>query len=214
VNADDGRVIVRTGTGNGVTVHRVLRYEKARPKPTESLSNGTLTFENNCRQCRIDYELTVPATVAVRARTGSGHIEVSGVASADVGSDSGSIAVMNVAKGLSAHTDSGSIKLENVSGDLDTSTDSGSIHGRAVSASTVRASSDSGGIKLEFAKAPTTVRATNDSGSVSFALPGGPYHVDVATDSGGKHVTVPFSSDSKLELYVRTDSGGVTLIPA
>ena len=189
VNAGDGHVVVSPGGGDGVTVHRVVHYQSGTPHPSQRLTNGTLTFSSGCSRCRVDYDLTVPASVRVRVRTDSGRIDVSDVAGADVGSDSGSVTVRRVASGVSARSDSGGIRITDVAaGALRANTDSGSIRASGLATPTVTASSDSGGIHLGFTSAPTDVRASADSGSLHLTVPTGRYDVTVHTDSGSPHV--------------------------
>ncbi|HEY0542747.1 MAG TPA: DUF4097 family beta strand repeat-containing protein [Actinoallomurus sp.] len=214
VEADAGHVIVRTGAGDGVTIHRVVRYQSGTPHPGQRLSNGTLTFTKGCARCRVDYDLTVPASVSVRARTDSGRIDVVGVKAADLGSDSGSVTVRHIATGVSAHSDSGSLTIQDVGGTLETSTDSGSTRATELRSPTAKTSTDSGSIRLGFTAVPTTVRANSDSGSLNLTLPSGTYDVDARTDSGGKHITVPTASAAQSKIYVSTDSGGVNVLPA
>jgi hypothetical protein len=214
LEADDGHVVVTRGGSAGVTVHRVVHYQSGTPHPEQHLVDGTLTFDRGCSRCRVDYDLTVPASVRVQARTDSGRIDVSGVASADAGSDSGSVVVRHVTGAVSARSDSGRITLQDVGGTLAASTDSGAIRGTELRSPTSTVSSDSGGLRLAFTQAPASVRATTDSGSVRLALPGGPYDVDLQTDSGGKHVGVPTASTASAKLYLRSDSGGVHVDPA
>jgi Putative adhesin len=209
VNAGDGHVVVQTGGGDGVTVHRVVHYQSGHPDPGQRLADGTLTFSAGCRRCRVDYDLTVPASVRVRARTDNGRISVAGVTSADVASDSGSVTVRHVASGVTARDDSGSVHVEDVGGTLDMSADSGSLHATALRTASTKASSDSGSLNLAFTSAPANVHATSDSGSVHVTVPDGTYAVSVQTDSGGKHINVPVSSASPNKIYVHSDSGGV-----
>lgn len=213
VNAVDGHVVVKRGSGEGVTVHRVVRYQSGTPHPGQQLTGGTLTFDNGCSRCRVDYDLTVPASVRVRARTDTGRINVAGVASADAGSDSGSVTVRHVTGDVSARSDSGALTLQDVGGTLSASTDSGSIRATELRSPTSTVTTDSGGVRLGFTQAPSNVRATTDSGSIRLALPGGPYDVHVRTDSGGQHVNVPTASTSSAKLYLHTDSGGVHVDP-
>jgi Putative adhesin len=214
VEAGDGHVVVRAGSGDGVTIHRVVQYQSGTPHPTQRLADGTLTFVRGCSRCRVDYDLTVPASVSVRARTDSGRIDVVGVAAADLGSDSGSQTVRHVSGSVTAHSDSGGLTVQDVAGALETSSDSGSLRATELRAPTVRASSDSGGLRMVFTSPPQSVRATTDSGSVRIGLHGGQYKVDLGSDSGGKHVTVPTAPDAPSRIYVRTDSGGINLVPA
>jgi Putative adhesin len=214
VNADDGHVVVRRGSGEGVTVHRVVHYESGTPHPGQHLTDGTLTFDNGCSRCRVDYDLTVPASVRVRARTDGGRIDIAGVAGADTGSDSGSVTVRHVSGDVSARSDSGGLTLQDVEGTLSATTDSGAIHGTELRSAASTVSSDSGGVRLAFTRAPANVRATTDSGSIRLALPGGPYNVHVRTDSGGHDVNVPTASTASAEVSLQSDSGGLHVDPA
>ncbi|GAA4520425.1 DUF4097 family beta strand repeat-containing protein [Actinoallomurus oryzae] len=214
VDAGDGHVVVTKGSGDDVTVHRVVHYQRGTPHPGQRLNNGTLTFSSGCTRCRIDYDLVVPASVSVRAHTDSGRVNVKDVRTADVSTDSGSVTVRHVAGDVSARSDSGSVTLQDVGGTLQVSTNSGSIHTTELRSADATASSDSGSIHLAFASAPKNVRMTADSGSLHLAVPGGPYTVAVHTDSGGRHVGVPTASGATARLSLRTDSGSVNVVPA
>lgn len=213
VNAGDGHVVVTTGGDGGVTIHRVVRYQHGTPHPGQRLSDGTLTFSAGCSRCRVDYDLVVPASVRVWARTDSGQINLTGVSAADAGSDSGSVTVRSVAGTVNARSDSGSLHLDDLAGAVSAATDSGSVHAAGLRSRTVRASSDSGTIRLDFAAAPVSVKASADSGSLHLTVPGGPYAVDVHTDSGGKHINVPVLSTAAARLDLSTDSGSVHVDP-
>jgi hypothetical protein len=215
VEAGDGHVIVRAGSGDGVTIHRVVQYQSGTPHPAQRLAaDGTLTFTKGCSRCRVDYELTVPASVSVRARTDSGRIDIEGVAAADTGSDSGSQTVRHVPGSVCARSSSGSLTIQDVGGALETSSDSGSLRATELRSPTAKTSTDSGGMRMMFTSRPQNVRATSDSGSVRIGLPDDHYQVDVGSDSGGKHVLVPTASDAPSRIYVRTDSGGINVVPA
>lgn len=214
VSSDSGRVTVTTA-GSGVKIHRTVHYQDGTPHPGQRLDGGTLTFTKDCSRCNIDYDLTVPASVTVRARTDSGNLDLSGVATADAQSDSGSVKVRSVPGAVRAHSDSGAVVVEDVGGALDLVDGSGGIRATALRSATVRASSDSGSVRLQFVTAPTDVRARSDSGSLRVAVPGGPYSVDAATDSGGKNISgVPHDPSAPRKLYLRTDSGHLTAEPS
>lgn len=213
VSSGDGHVTVTSG-GDGVTVHRVVRYQSGTPHPGQQISGGTLTFSRGCSRCSVDYDLTVPASVRVHAHTDNGRVEVTGVMGADVSADSGRVTVRHIKDNVSAHTDSGSVIIEDIGGAIDARTDSGSIHGTALRSPTARTSSDSGAVQLLFTNAPNGVRATTDSGSIRLVVPGGPYAIDASTDSGGKNFShVARSSSSPRKLYLRSDSGMLTVVP-
>jgi Putative adhesin len=210
VKSDSGRVSITPG-GDEVRIHRVVHYEDDRPHPGQRLDAGTLTFTQDCSRCSVDYELTVPSSVAVRARGDSGRIDISGVATVDAHNDSGPIEVRSIKGAVRAHTDSGAVVVEDIGGSLDLATDSASIRAVRLSSATVQASSDSGSIRLAFATEPTGVHATTDSGSVRVAVPGGPYVVDARTDSGGTDLSgVPNDVSAPRSLFLRSDSGHLT----
>lgn len=210
IHADDGRLTIRPG-GPAVRIHRVVHYQDHTPHPGQRLDSGRLTFTRDCSRCSIDYELTVPASITVRARADSGRIDVTGVAAADASNDSGSVTVRSVKGAVQVHSDSGRVTVDGVGGPLVLTTDSGSIHATRLAAAAVRARSDSGRVELAFAAAPTDVNATTGSSSLHVMVPGGPYNVDADTDTGGKHVAgVPHDPRSPRRLYLRTDSGRLT----
>ena len=214
VSSDSGHVTVTTG-GEGVTVHRVVHYQSGAPHPGQRLSNGTLTFTKGCSRCAIDYDLTVPASVHVRASSDSGSVRVAGVAGADARSDSGSLTVEHVTGGVSAHTDSGRVTVDDVGGTLDVATSSGSVRASTLRSAIVRASSDSGSVRLDCAAVPGNLRTTSHAGSVHIGVPNGRYAIETRTDSGEKHIGDGLTNDAAApaKLYVRTDSGGVTIDP-
>lgn len=214
VEAGDGHVVVNTGSGDGVTVHRVLHYQSGRPYPGQRLSDGTLTFSTGCSRCRVDYDLTVPASVRVQARTDGGRITIAGVASVDAGTDSGSVTLRHIANGVNARSDSGFVHIEDAGGDVKAGTDSGAIRATGLRSSGVAASTGSGSVNLGFVSVPSSVRATSDSGSLHITLPNASYDVDVKTDSGGRHVNVPTSPTAPAKVYLTTDSGSVHVDPA
>jgi hypothetical protein len=214
VSSDAGHVTISTG-GDGVTIHRVVHYQHGTPHPGQQLTNGTLTFSKGCAQCRVDYDLTVPASVRVKAHSDSGRVDVANVASATAQSDSGSVTVRHITGDVTATTDSGSVTVEEVHGTFRAHSDSGSIHAIALASAKVEASTDSGGVRIEFAAVPTSVRATSDSGSLHIGVPGGQYNIETHTDSGGKDIDpVLFNGAAANKIYLSTDSGGVSVQPA
>ncbi len=214
VSANNGHVNITTGSGNGVTIHRVVRYQDDKPHPGQQLSGGTLTFTKGCSRCDVEYDLTVPATVRVTAHSDSGRVTVAGVASASANSDSGAVTVRHVKGDVSARSDSGSITVEDIGGNLTSATDSGAIHGTALRSANVQSSSDSGSLHLDFTSAPTNVRASSDSGSLTLTVPNGPYAIDANTDSGGKDLAgVQTSPSAPRKLSLHTDSGHIKVTP-
>jgi Putative adhesin len=220
VEAGAGHVVVRTGGSDGVTVHRVVRYESGTPHPSQTLTDGTLTFSNGCYRCRVDYDLTVPASVALHARTDRGRIDVTGIASADLGSDSASVTVRQVAGAVTVHSDSGRVDVRDVAGALQANTDSGSVTARnvrgAVTAHSdsgrvllqdiggaLRTDTDSASIRVTGLRSPDTT-ASSDSGSIRLDFTAVPGSVRATNDSGSLHVALPAGT---YDVDAQTDSG-------
>lgn len=194
VGHGSGDVRIRPGAGGGVTIHRTVRYHgDGRPTPGQKVQNGRLTFTDGCDDCSIDYELTVPAGVSVKVGTGSGDVDVRGVASADLA------------------TGSGDIDVSGIAGTLTTSAGSGDLTATGLGGSDVSATASSGEVQLTFAKPPQKVAIKASSGDVTVHVPGGPYATDVSTGSGDEHVSVPTDPSATARIQVRTGSGDVTL---
>jgi Putative adhesin len=214
VSSSSGTVKIHAGTGSGVTIQRTVHYNSGHPHPSQSVQGGTLTFDNGCDQCTIDYDLTVPASVSVTAHADSGDVNVDGVASADLKTSSGTLRADNIKGSLSAHVDSGDIKLETVGGAVDVSTDSGSINGTGLSGTVANAKADSGDIRLDFTAIPTSVTARTSSGGLHVMVPDHPYDITGNSSSGGRHINVTQDPHSTNKLDLTTDSGDLTVDPA
>ncbi|MEY9926809.1 hypothetical protein ABH926_001431 [Catenulispora sp. GP43] len=194
-DARHGSVRVRPGGDSGVTIHRTVYYhDSTKPTPGQSLSDGTLTFSNGCSDCYIDYDLTVPASATISAGNSSGQIDVAGVASVDIS------------------TDSGPVTIDKVPGTVKVDSSSGTITGTSLGAGAATVHSSSGGIDLAFAQQPASVTTQSSSGGATLALPGGPYAVTVHTSSGGRTVSVPTGSGPAIS--VTTSSGAVVVKPS
>lgn len=215
VGANSGHVHITGGGNDGVTVHRVIRYQSGTPQPGQRVDGGVLTFVDGCSRCSVSYDITAPASVRVRAHADSGAVDVEGVAAAEATSDSGAVTVRDVPGAVTARADSGAVIAENVGGALAASTSSGSIRTTGLRSPTARAASDSGSIRLAFTAAPSSVHATADSGSIKISVPGGPYAVDAGSDSGNKDIgRIATAPNARSTISVHTDSGSITVEPA
>ncbi|MET9297160.1 DUF4097 family beta strand repeat-containing protein [Streptomyces sp. NPDC003077] len=193
-DARRGSIEVTTGNGPGVTIHRTVHYrDDAEPEPSQRVSGGVLTFVNGCEDCYIDYELKVPASVKVKLGNSSGAITVTGVAGADV------------------RTDSGAVRVERIGGPLKVETSSGSVTGSGLGGPSAEVRSDSGATALDFAKAPRTVSTDTGSGSTKLKVPGGPYKVEVTTSSGERDVKVPSDPAAGSTITAKASSGDVEI---
>ncbi|MBT2448202.1 DUF4097 family beta strand repeat protein [Streptomyces sp. ISL-43] len=195
-DARSGSIEVAAGTGPGVAVRRTVHYRgDAVPEPAQRVVDGVLILTNGgCSgRCSVDYQLEVPASATVRLDSSSGGITVAGVAAADVETSSGSVRADRIAGPLKVRTSSGAIAAENLAG------------------AGVDARSDSGDVRLAFAKAPSSVAVETSSGNAQLKLPSAPYALDVSTTSGERDITLPTDPSATARLAVETTSGDIRI---
>jgi hypothetical protein len=209
LESDSGSVKIRTGTGPS-TVHQKISYHW-RSKPGESffrVEGDQLVLADCGNNCSVDYEVVVPPGVPVTGRMDSGGLDVAGVASVDVRSDSGHARVEDVPGLVKLRLDSGGIDLRDV-GQVQLNADSGSIRGTQVRGP-VDVTSSSGSVDFSLTQA-NDVKVKADSGSVDVEVPGGPYRVIGGSDSGHRDIAVPTDGSAPHTLDLTTDSGSVTV---
>jgi hypothetical protein len=232
VKSDSGHVRVTTGGGNGVTIHRVVHYQSGHPRPGQQLSGGTLTFTRGCRNCDVDYDLTVPASVNVSATIDSGSVNIAGVANVTARADSGSLTIRQVTGNVTAdsdsatttiehvkgavtsHTDSGKQTITDVGGALSLAIESGGITGSALRSPTAHVTSESGGVRLLFSSAPRVVEVHTETGGAHVAVPGGPFNVSTKSEVGGADVSVPTDPNAGSRISVHTETGHIVVEPS
>lgn len=198
-DAGSGSIEVVAGSGPGVTVRRTVHYRgDTVPEPAQRLSDGVLTLTNgNCSgRCSVDYRLEVPASATVTAGSSSGRVTVAGVAAATV------------------RTSSGSVRADRIAGPLKVTTSSGSIAAEELAGPDADARSDSGDVRLAFAKTPSSVAVKTSSGDAKVKVPAAPYALDISTTSGEREITVPADPSATARLAVRTSSGDIAISAA
>ncbi|MFJ7267676.1 DUF4097 family beta strand repeat-containing protein [Streptomyces sp. NPDC099050] len=198
-DAGSGSIEVVAGSGPGVTVRRTVHYRgDTVPQPAQRISGGVLTLTNGeCSgRCSVDYRLEVPASATVRAGSSSGSVTVAGVAAADV------------------TTSSGPVRAERIAGPLKVRTSSGSIAAEELAGPGADARSESGDVRLAFAKAPASVAVRTGSGDAKVKVPAAPYALDVSTTSGEREITVPADPSATARLAVLTSSGDIVVSAA
>lgn len=195
VASDAGDVIIRAADVEATTVRQLFRYRWDQPGDAYSVQGATLVL-GECPDwgCSVDYEVLVPRGATVTGHVDSGDLTIEGVASADVGADSGDIDVRDVAGPVTVGLDSGSFTGAGLRGD-------------------VRAEVKSGDVEVTLAE-PGDVRASADSGDVRLAVPEGDYRVEGDTDSGDRDVQIPQDPAAGNVLDLVTDSGDVTVARA
>lgn len=175
----------------------------------------------------VDYEVTVPAAVALNlhsgsgdivvdhvgrylsATSGSGNVDGHGVQGAvDLGTGSGDIELEHDGTGdIKAKTGSGNIKLHGLDGGLMARSGSGDIEADGRLSGPANLSSGSGNIKLHLTPdAHFNLEASTGSGGIHVGYPGAPEQ----GDNSRHHMTAPINGGGA-PLEVRTGSGDVEI---
>ncbi|MFF4317693.1 DUF4097 family beta strand repeat-containing protein [Streptomyces sp. NPDC001568] len=196
VEVSDGRrgsVEVTAGAGPGVVVRRTVHYRgDTAPTPGRRVTDGVLTFTTGCADtCWVDYRLEVPATAKVKVGTSSGRITVTGVAAAELTSESGDV------------------RADGIAGPLKVRTSSGSITGAALSGTEADVRSESGDARLGFSVVPVSVSAVTTSGDVTLRVPRAPYQLAGSSTSGDRDITLPHAPGAPSRLRLESTSGDV-----
>ncbi len=164
----------------------------------------------------IDYDISVPATVALNLH-----------------STSGDIVVNHVGRYLSASSSSGDLRAHGISGPADLSTTSGDIELEQTGPGDVKAKSGSGDIKIHGLNGSLTARdgsgdisadgrlvgggnLANGSGDIKLHLPADTrFNLEASTGSGDFHVNFPAAprqdDGSRHHLTASINGGGATL---
>jgi DUF4097 and DUF4098 domain-containing protein YvlB len=188
-------------------------------------SNDHSLFNN----ISIDYEITVPAAVALNLRTGSGDVEVDNVGrylSGTTGSGavrahglhgpavletgSGDIEVEEQAAGdIRAKTGSGSIRIHGLNGGFQAKTGSGDIEADGNLTGAANLSSGSGSVRLHIAPSTHfTLEATTGSGDIRCSFPGAPQQ----DDRNRHHMTASINGGGPV-IEAHTGSGDIDITP-
>jgi hypothetical protein len=179
----------------------------------------------------IDYEIIVPANVALNLHSGSGEIDVNDAGRflsassgsgnvrahqihgpAELESDSGDIELVETGSGnVKAKTDSGSIRVHGLNGSFYARTGSGDIEadGRIDGASSL--STGSGGVRLHVTPdSHFNLEASTGSGDIRAHVPG---VANADSDSTRHHLTMTIGGGGA-PLEIRTSSGDIEVSPS
>jgi hypothetical protein len=220
---------VQIEPGSTTQIDRTVYYEDRKPSArTDRVEGNVLILDTTCqpRRCSIDYRVTVPSSVKITGRLDSGRIDVRGVTTATLSTDSGRISVNNATGDVTATTDSGRIDANDIKGRVNLQTDSGSVHTSNVGGALV-VKTDSGSVRADgLTGGQTTVRTQSgsvgvaveseqdvkidtDSGSIDLTVPrGGAFRVRAQSDSGAEHINIPQAPSGHL-LDLSSDSGSI-----
>ena len=206
---------LHAGWGAG-DVDARIRQIAANP-PIQQTGNTVRIGETNdhglFNNISIDYEISVPSTVALNLRSGSGDVEVDHVGrflaatsgsgsvrahgvkgSADLRSGSGDIELQEEAAGdVKAQTGSGSIRINGLNGGLSARTGSGDIEANGRVSGDARLANGSGSVRLNLpSDAHFQLEASTGSGDIRVHFPNAPqqdrdtrHHLTGAVNGGG-----------------------------
>lgn len=187
-----GDIEIKIGDGP-VKVTETMEYRDTKPVSWYSVSNGELLLEaDRCQAdgvCNVDYEITVPASLAVALTSGGGAVDVSGV-TGDVVVDSGGGAV-------------------DVAGAVEVDSGGGKVAAVKLSSPKLGVDSGGGGVKVAMSVAPQSVSVRTGGGGADMALPGGPFQVNADAGGGPKKVEVETAASGP---SVNVDTGGGRLV--
>jgi hypothetical protein len=147
--------------------------------------------------CRVSYRIELPR-----------HLDI------DIDTDNDRVDVRNVDGDIVIDSDNGRVELADVSGTVVVRGNNGRIVGSDLTSADVDASTDNGGIELEFSDAPDRVRANGNNGSIDIVVPEiePGYDVIAETDNGRLDLDqINDNPDSPHTITVETDNGGITV---
>ena len=166
-------------------------------------------FEDNAigRRVSVSYTIVVPADTAIKAKSGSGSIEVNDIAAGvEVRAGSGRLRLANIGGPVTAKAGSGSIRAEGVAGAFTGSTGSGSVHMSQTAPGDVKVSTGSGG--MELTGIVGALKASAGSGRIKVD---GRQEGDWTVDAGSGSVRIRLPEDAAFTLDAETGSGGIDI---
>jgi DUF4097 and DUF4098 domain-containing protein YvlB len=221
VTTGSGDISIKIGSSNHVVVHGTIHsnnwffgndsaVSQVESNPPIQQSGNSVRIGYNLaddvkRHVAIDYEITVPASTAAEAHSGSGDIEVTGVTSGvQAQTGSGDIRLRDLGGPQRVQTGSGNIRAENVAAPFDAQTGSGDIEASLTGSGDVDVHTGSGTIHVKGIKGG--VRAQTGSGDVEAAgSVAGPWQLH----SGSGNIRLAVGSNSGFDLDLHTSSGSI-----
>jgi hypothetical protein len=183
------------------------RVQQIASNPPIAQSGNNITIGDNqphelFQNISIDYEVTLPQASNIRARTGSGDVEIHDVGSTlKAESGSGTVRAEGIHGPADLQTGSGDIALhQTAGGDVRAQTGSGSIHLSGLSGG-LRAGTGSGDI--EASGQPTSDwKLDTGSGSIQLTLgPSARYTLNASTGSGSVHTAQPIAMQGQINTH-------------
>jgi Toastrack DUF4097 len=199
VDGSNGSITIRAADTDTVQVRAEISEGLRKTGESRRIDGDTLRLHSACPNigsdwCHVNWDVTIPRTLAVVVETDDGHVSVSGTTAA-----------------VDISTDNGGIDLADLSGPVTATTSSGRITAERLSSDTLAAGTANGRVSLVFTTAPTTVDVTADNGRAEVVVPadGTAYRVTAHADNGSEDVTVPKVVSGPRSITVHTDNGSI-----
>jgi DUF4097 and DUF4098 domain-containing protein YvlB len=187
VRTGPGDIQIRAGSDNtvhvtgrirarGATSRQAIDQIRTNPPVTQtgnSVQIGVTGYNPLYQNVNISYEVTVPATTKIQARTGSGNVGIAmNATGVDARTGSGNINVLGSTDGFVAQTGSGDVHAGRITGAIRASTGSGDIEAMQVGPGSVQMQAGSGDITLKLAnEAAFNLTVRTGSGSINTSHP-------------------------------------------
>lgn len=219
VSSSGGGIRVVAGDVTDIRVVSHLEYGLSAPRLRQDAGPDGVRLDASCpwysNLCSVDYEITVPAGMAVSADSSGGSISVRGVTGVvDTSSSGGSITVSDATGSVRAHSSGGSVTVNSSTGAVDMDSSGGSIVGTGLRGGQARAESSGGSVRLIFDVPPDLVEASSSGGDVEVLLPrvAGGYRVDASSSGGDQTVEVPTDPASTRRVTVHSSGGDARVL--
>lgn len=201
----NGSITVRSGGGDAVHIHAVKRaFSRAdlNELQIEVTIGAAMTIRSvhprSASSAGIDYEITLPPTVELKAAASS----------------NGEIRVQDVRGDVLAMTSNGSIRLTNVDGYVSATTSNGSIHIEGCRG-VAGARTSNGNIVADITGLREDVELRSSNGSVNaYLVTDLSANISLATSNGrvsAEHENLVVSTSSRTSLTGQVGEGGMTL---
>ncbi|MFE3498192.1 DUF4097 family beta strand repeat-containing protein [Kitasatospora sp. NPDC059160] len=108
--------------------------------------------------------------------------------------------------------ENGGVRLTGLSAAVEAAVENGGVEATGLTSPTARLSATNGGVRADFAAAPSALEARVGNGGVRLRVPSGEaYAVDAQAGSGGADVGVPSRPGAAHSITARAETGGVTV---
>jgi hypothetical protein len=201
IDTDDGRVIVTGTDSDEITIVARVSDGLGDTGNSYRVVDDRLEIRGTCpvfgsMWCSVDYQIEVPADMAL-----------------DIDTDDDRVEVVDVLGALTLHSDNGRIEIRGAEGPITASTDNGQIEATGIRSASVVADTDNGRIEIVMATPPESIEASTDNGRVEVVVPdtAGAYAVTTSTDNGNIRTEVRVDPTSSRTIDVRTDNGSIII---